>query len=108
MKLRNKKTGNIVWIPHISLECKMYKSIAHLVEDYEDLEPLIKEPKIRKAVKAWAEANDFDEVDVDFDIEASIWRFSNGMIDISFIGELGLKYGTYDIEILCGDKECEN
>ena len=75
MKLRNKKTGEIG-----KLHCDMnviptkygvfedtdirghyweYASLAELNEDWEDYkpkEPLIKDEKIRKAVRAWAES----------------------------------------------------
>lgn len=76
MKLRNKKTGEIG-----KLHCDMnvspakygvfedtdirghyweYDSLAELNADWEDYtpkEPLIKDEKVRKAIRAWAEAN---------------------------------------------------
>lgn len=76
MKLRNKKTGEIWDIPKmrhptvqeddISFFAKLgtngelfsYRSIAELNEEWEDYkpaEPLIKDEKIRKAVRVWAE-----------------------------------------------------
>lgn len=76
MKLRNKKTGEIVEtdcafgvsIPTDRfMGCKSYdqiaeyNSLAELNEEWEDYgtaEPLIKDEKIRKAVRAWAEALD--------------------------------------------------
>jgi len=64
MKLWNKKTGEIkegveisIWIDKEGT--LKFSSIAELNEeweDYEPAEPLIKDEKIRKAVKAWAEA----------------------------------------------------
>lgn len=75
MKLRNKKTGEIgelagvmrltVYEPNMSL-CGnsilgQYDSLAELTEEWEDykpVEPLIKDEKIRKAVRAWADMND--------------------------------------------------
>lgn len=76
MKLRNKRTGKIVKLEKILfknaqtedlLKWKTYEpnvnSLAELNEeweDYEPKEPLIKDQKIRKAVRAWAEANDID------------------------------------------------
>lgn len=66
MKLRNKKTGEIkkMWKDNICLsfsDCnKVYYSLAELNSEWEDYapkEPLIKDEKIRKAVRAWAEAN---------------------------------------------------
>lgn len=68
MKLRNKKTGEITtridvsesgekfWV--LSKKPCMYDTLAELNEDWEDskpAEPLIKDEKIRKAVRAWAE-----------------------------------------------------
>lgn len=57
MKLRNKKTGEvIILIDHIF---DNYNSLAELNEEWEDYqpaEPLIKDEKIRKAVRAWWEA----------------------------------------------------
>lgn len=73
MKLRNKKTGKIVELDHFSVHynrpeewgqqpCSTWNhSLAELNEEWEDYapkEPLIKDEKIRKAVRAWAEAND--------------------------------------------------
>lgn len=75
MKLRNKKTGEIIDPKRQVLalivvrtddrEVDGYSSIAELNEDWEDYkpaEPLIKDEKIRKAVKVWAEANNVLEV----------------------------------------------
>ena len=71
MKLRNKKTGEIVELDHFSMHynrpeewgqqpCSTWnRSLAELNEEWEDYkptEPLIKDEKIRKAVRAWAEA----------------------------------------------------
>lgn len=60
MKLRNKKTGEIKDVELDNLdECRTYKTLAELNEEWEDCKPtkaLIKDEKIRKAVKAWAEA----------------------------------------------------
>ena len=74
MKLRNKKTGMILEAEKIlfgngrigdALEWNTYQpavsSLAELNEEWEDYkpaEPLIKDEKIRKAVRAWAEMND--------------------------------------------------
>lgn len=72
MKLRNKKTGKVTEIEEINLviwdaerDCyesfEEYHSLAELNaewEDYKPAEPLIKDEKIRKAVRAWAEMND--------------------------------------------------
>ena len=83
MRLRNKKTGKIWHMPRLRQptvqeddisffacisehgcsrgELFSYKSLAELNADWEDYmqkEPLIKDEKIRKAVRAWAEMND--------------------------------------------------
>ena len=88
MKLRNKKTGKIWHMPRLRQptvqeddisffacigehgcsrgELFSYKSIAELNADWEDVEPaepLIKDEKIRKVVRAWAELNGFDKVE---------------------------------------------
>ena len=82
MKLRNKKTGEIIDLakrgllksdndnhiivyPEGTLKYYAYDSLAELNEEWEDYkpkEPLIKDEKIRKAVRAWAEANDIERV----------------------------------------------
>lgn len=78
LNLRNKKTGEIVDLakggllksdndnhiivyPEGTLKYYVYNSLAELNEeweDYEPKEPLIKDEKIRKAVRAWADMND--------------------------------------------------
>ena len=74
MKLRNKKTGEVkkMWKDNICLsfsDCnKVYYSLAELNqewEDYKPAEPLIKDEKIRKAVRAWAEANEISQAQFD-------------------------------------------
>lgn len=67
MKLRNKKTGKVYTACCIcfgesleGLEKTNWKTLKEFCEDWEDYgpaEPLIKDEKIRKAVRAWAEAN---------------------------------------------------
>lgn len=123
MKLRNKKTGRILEAEKIlfgngrigdALEWNTYQpavsSLAELNEDWEDYkpaEPLIKDEKIRKAARAWAEANDFlDEIET-HSLTAGT-RFSIGHYDIEFLG-----YFIYDLEAnktytlaeLCGEEE---
>lgn len=73
MKLRNKKTGQegnfIINKDHfecVDLDCVLlYFSLSELLDEWEDFapkEPLIKDEKIRKAVRAWAEANNIKAV----------------------------------------------
>lgn len=65
IKLRNKKTGEIVGLSIYGIEVHIrkeeqpfYHSLAELNEEWEDYkEPLIKDEKVRKAVRAWADSN---------------------------------------------------
>ena len=117
MKLRNKKTGEVkkMWKDNICLsfsDCnKVYYSIAELNsewEDYEPKEPLIKDEKIRKAVRAWAEANEIETVEYD-----EYWvSFRRDDKTISFkdedrcLGFYGLENSRdYTIDELCGEGE---
>ena len=127
MKLRNRKTGEIG-----KLHCDMnisptkygvfedtdirghyweYESLAELNADWEDYapkEPLIKDEKVRKAVRAWSVANEIETVDYD-----KYWvAFSRDDKTISFkdcdkcLGFYGLEdNGTYNIDELCGEEE---
>lgn len=128
MKLRNKKTGEIIDLakrgllksdndnhiivyPEGTLKYYAYDSLSELNEDWEDYklaEPLIKDEKIRKAVRAWAEALGTDEVRYNSCAEYSEGRFEAemGMADIDFGRVLDLKDDNYTIAELCGeDKE---
>lgn len=77
MKLRNKKTGTIGELHfepdkeyHFTVvtedpsDVMIYKTLGEVIKDWADFivhvpaEPLIKDEKIRKAVRAWAEVND--------------------------------------------------
>lgn len=126
MKLRNKKTGEIIEFLSIDLmgdeieftyvkangheNSLSYRSLEKFKEEWEDykpVEPLIKDERIRKAVRAWAEANDFmNEIEV-HSLTAGT-RFSIENYDIEFLG-----YFIYDLEDskaytiaeLCGDEE---
>ena len=116
MKLRNKKTGEVkkMWKDNICLsfsDCnKVYYSLAELNADWEDYkpaEPLIKDEKIRKAVRAWAEANNFlNKIEV-HSLTAGT-RFSIENYDIEFLGYFiyDLEANkTYTIDELCGEEE---
>lgn len=128
MKLRNKKTGEIGQIGYVATNdgaiivedisgseypfsvISNYKTLTKLNEDWEDYkpaEPLIKDEKIRKAVRSWAEANGFlDEIEVHALTAGT--RFSLEHYDIEFLG-----YFIYDLEAnktytiaeLCGKDE---
>lgn len=119
MKLRNKKTGEI-----LDLECVTifdrpdrydtgdaideYYTIAELNEEWEDYtpaEPLIKDEKIRKAVMAWAEADGADEK-IYLTIDENGSRFANkygGYIEFAF--QIDMEERLYTIAELCGEEE---
>ena len=114
MRLRNKKTGEVkkMWKDNICLsfsDCnKVYYSLAELNqewEDYKPAEPLIKDEKIRKAVRAWAEANDITEINV----ASSGYELWGGIDDwcIHFGGNpfKDIKPLKYTIAELCGEDE---
>ena len=77
-------------------------------EEIKPAEPLIKDEKIRKAVRAWAEANEIETVEYD-----TYWvAFRRDDKTISFkdydkcLGFYGLDdNGTYTIDELCGEEE---
>lgn len=116
MKLRNKKTGKIIeysiGLNQWSEDDKEwflfgnYDSIDELKEDWEDYkpaEPLIKDEKIRKAVRAWAEANNVTKVWH----EGSSVTFCDGAVSIKF-HELcweEIPKGEYTIAELCGEEK---
>ena len=122
MKLRNKMTGEIVenfdgfttftndWSSAKNLQ---YTSLAKLNDDWEDYkpaEPLIKDEKIRKAVRAWAEANDFKKVRYRSYSSASVFCDEFHSVECATTIEFGwimgvLKPGIYTIAELCGEEE---
>lgn len=127
MKLRNKKTGRVVNFRHIVFdepkddrENYRYSSLAEFNEeweDYEPKEPLIKDEKIRKAVRLWAEINDYEKCLVrvyDYDrmgvcIEEGVTSFvsCDTQLGITFFS-MGLDIETekvYTIAELCGEVE---
>ena len=114
MKLRNKKTGEVVSLSifGISLNIRKteqpraYHSLADLNaewEDYKPKEPLIKDEKIRKTIRAWADENDTTVVEYK--------PFKNEFVDgyLNIIGfdrrfnELCDK--SYTITELCGEED---
>lgn len=122
MKLRNKKTGEILAVQHkVALlhfsngTTSSYHSLAELNEEWEDYkpaEPLIKDPKIRKAVRAWAEAIGATSIVV-FDcnnapclkINEMEFAENGGRASISFktIEKIDMNK-AYTIEELCGEE----
>ena len=123
MRLRNKKTGEIVEplssgpidlyfylnkYEENEVDRKTYQSLAELNSEWEDYtpkEPLIKDEKIRKAVRAWAEANDITEINV----ASSGYELWGGIDDwcIHFGGNpfKDIKPLKYTIDELCGEDE---
>lgn len=125
MKLKNKKTGKITEIEEVNLvvmddKCDCYESFAeyHSLaelnadwEDYEPKEPLIKDEKIRKAVRAWSEANEIETVE--YDDYWVLFRRDDKTISFkdedSCLGFYGLENSRdYTIDELCGEEECES
>ena len=127
MKLRNKKTGESVEplssgpidlyfylnkYEENEVDRKTYQSLAELNADWEDYapkEPLIKDEKIRKAVRAWAEANEISQAQ--FDRYISGFSASddkhNILSMISFDGFVFMFVDgkIYTIDELCGEEE---
>ena len=121
MLLRNKKTGEVVelfergpidlyFYPNNKdlIDRKTYQSLAELNADWEDYtpkEPLIKDEKIRKAVRAWAEANKLDELY----LANNGYEIYGGAYDtvMQLVGEPlphDNKDKTYTIAELCGEE----
>lgn len=128
MKLRNKKTGEILYgilgsypvsgdvtVEYMDENTESgysvyarYKTLAELNEEWEDYnpkEPLIKDEKIRKAVRAWAEANGIDGCVCKEEIHCITFETERGMF-ISFEDADPIPpEGNYTIAELCGEEE---
>lgn len=116
MKLRNKKTGDAVYVDfQIPLsnnnEVLGFYSVTSLkelnesFEDYKPKEPLIKDEKIRKAVRAWAEVDGIVAVEI-------VSKYQLISLDeqcsIEFFAEIYPEYAhneEHTIAELCGDEE---
>ena len=128
MKLRNKKTGEIAMVEFLAdyqnddgteigfrvkntLDCYSYSSLAELNEEWEDYkpaEPLIKDEKIRKAVRAWAEAVGETQLKVTHCRKRvlAIWGVTKESSDICFDCYIEpFDEGFYTIAELCGEEE---
>lgn len=83
--------------------CYDLKTLARGWEYYiEPKEPYIKDEKIRKAVKAWAEANGIERVWHEY---SSCWLRGNGL-RIEMENEITeLEQNNYAIAELCGEEE---
>lgn len=125
MKLRNKKTGAIVEAykeepidlffylgtdeEGDELDRKTYHSLSELNEEWEDYkpaEPLIKDEKVRKAVRAWAEANEL-KPDYEVKYDADRYGLISWQADINFNFRIeGLEHNKkYIIDELCGEEK---
>lgn len=111
MKLRNKKTGEIgvTFLKVCGNDTDyLYDKIETLNEeweDYTDKEPLIKDQKIRKAVRAWADANGISGCVCKEEIHCITFETERGMF-ISFEdADPEPPEGNYSITELCGDEE---
>ena len=132
MKLRNKKLGVVADVQGLAIHnlsfdlydrnnTKLmddvhtlptyYSSLAELNEEWEDYkptDPLIKDEKIRKAVRAWADVLGIEYIYVFHDEDINcIFRSDFSDLEIQFDGsfEEQIKDGTYTIEELCGEEE---
>ena len=118
MKLRNKKTGKIEEFVCVQMIEKRkgeydvfnaYKSLNQLNaewEDYKPVEPLIKDKKICKAVRAWAEANDLHS-DYEVTYDSNIFSLKSYQASIEFNSPIkDLEHNKiYTIIELCGEEE---
>ena len=118
MKLRNKKTGEAVYVDFRIPLCNndetlgsysvtSLKELNKSFEDYEPSEPIIKDKKIRKAIRAW-----YDALPIE-DLYYKKILFSKGFfcvgiyrIDCGNYGAIkDIKERFYSIKELCGDDE---
>lgn len=127
MRLRNKKTGEIVEplssgpidlyfylnkYEENEVDRKTYQSISELSSEWEDYtpkEPLIKDRKIRKAVRAWAEACCIETIEITHSRKCILRAISaiTGDDEICIDREIGqiLDEKVYNIDELCGEEE---
>ena len=106
MKLRNKKTGEeIILIDHIFDNYTSLDEFNKDWEDYEPVEPLIEDEKIRKALRAAYDAAPHRDNVVYFD---GRWTFRGDKFEVMFDDrEIKIEGWTegkaYHIEELCGE-----
>ena len=122
MKLRNKKTGEIIDFKIIEnseyggWEWNECVSLSELNEDWEDYtpqEPLIKDENIRKAVRLWAYINDIETATYDeihHDRGLNVFFFEDPEEENAIIQFYGwmpkFEEGKdYTITELCGEEE---
>lgn len=116
MKLKDKRNGEAVEIKLVRTNCKIMsdyeietiygeklslETLNKYFEDYKPAEPLIKDEKVRKAVKAWAEAT--GTTSIDYWCGAIASRQNDSSID--FDERLFEEGDNYTITELCGGEE---
>lgn len=118
MKLRNKKTGEIrkaearedgiyLWDELTGHWWKYELDLLASSWEYyaEPKEPLIKDEKIRKAVRAWADANNINKCKCSDETHCITFETERGMF-ISFEYAVPIPpEGNFTIVELCGEKE---
>ena len=125
MKFRDKETGKIQTcdmvvitdepidgkIASLNKHAFIFRSIEQFndnCEDYKPAEPLIKDEKVRKAVRAWAEANELEDFIVQnqhFNNCKIIGRKGNRHSKIEFLATIAnAKSHAYAIAELCGEE----
>ena len=121
MKLRNKVTGEVWDIGKIlTNDYPSYDRLNDITEDFEDIQqPLIKDEKMRKAVRAWADYHNITEVNCAIGtwdhagicIPDSVLQLHSirDRIVIQFFMNADkrekIKEGIYTIDELCGEEE---
>lgn len=116
MKLRNKKTGGLANCEPIEVKTDAgfhdYYSLAELNEyweDYKPSDPLIKDEKIRKAVRAWASTfGDIRKIAVKYDAARVSFHFGAVDSSIEFGDDVDIDCEDrqlYTIDELCGEEE---
>lgn len=122
-KLRNKKTGEIKDFGNLQVYAETentdesqllgnfdsFKQILEYYEDYIPIEPLIKDSKIRKAVRAWAEANDIED-GITYLGDGEFHSYLNTTIDFAILVDehrfdLLEKRKEYTVTELCGEEK---
>lgn len=106
MKLRNKKTGEIWDIGKVLVnDYPCWETLTQIREDWEDVkEPLIKDEKIRKAVRSWSEAESIPpEETVFYNADEHSLGWYRSVIEFSKHIQ-GLKEDEYTIAELCGEE----
>lgn len=133
MRLRNKKTGEVVEALEVGpvdlyfysnehegkdmVDRKTYQSLAELNEDWEDYkpkEPLIKDAGAREVVRLWAKANRIptNATTIEYHFVESLCgtesEFWDNNLHIMFYGKIApnaIHGKIYTIEELCGEEE---